>query len=117
MKIVSVSKVVPFPGIPHAGGDYYRRHIAALQSLGHDVTIVAPRDRRNSRAVGKVSQDLRVHLFGRRRASLLARYWDELSRILAPWSLPRRFINDFRRDSHVSAMLDGCDLIEVQWTE
>ena len=41
-RIVSVTPMVPFDGVSHAGGQYYLRHLRALAALGHRITILAP---------------------------------------------------------------------------
>jgi hypothetical protein len=39
--IVSISPIVPHPGIAHAGGGYYLDHLRALTRFA-EVTVVAP---------------------------------------------------------------------------
>ncbi len=41
VRIVSIAPYMPFPGIPHAGGEFYRRH-AELVSQQHDLLVIAP---------------------------------------------------------------------------
>src|SRR4051812_2825005 len=41
---------MPFRGIPHAGGEYYRRH-AELIAESHELVVVAPDNAENESAV------------------------------------------------------------------
>ena len=50
VRIVSISPYMPFSGIPHAGGDFLRRH-AELASRSHDFLVVSPRTADNEAAV------------------------------------------------------------------
>ncbi|WP_022878662.1 hypothetical protein [Microbacterium sp. B19] len=52
MRIVSLSPVVPYEGIPHAGGQYVLRHLRALRDLGHRVTVVSFDGPENRAAAG-----------------------------------------------------------------
>ncbi|MGY1681934.1 glycosyltransferase [Geodermatophilus sp. SYSU D01176] len=52
MKIISNAPDMPFPGIPHAGGEFYRRH-AELGGQSHDLVVVAPRNEENEAALAQ----------------------------------------------------------------
>src|SRR5918998_3441392 len=52
VKIVSIAPYMPFPGIPHAGGEFYRRH-AELVAQSHDLVVVAPRNAENEAALAQ----------------------------------------------------------------
>src|SRR5664280_2005724 len=41
-RIVSLGRTLPYVGINHAGGEYVRRHLRALDSLGFEITLVVP---------------------------------------------------------------------------
>ena len=41
MRIVSLMAHVPYPGIPHAGGQYVLSHLRGLRALGHEVQVGA----------------------------------------------------------------------------
>jgi glycosyltransferase involved in cell wall biosynthesis len=42
MKILAVATHIPYPGVPHAGGEFLLRHLGAVQAH-HDVTLLVPR--------------------------------------------------------------------------
>jgi len=117
MNIVSVSKVVPYEGIPHAGGEYYLRHLETLVALGHSVTVLAPRDQRNIDAIRKYALAADVVLFGPPRRSFWGRGVDRLERELAPGRLPSSFLRSLANAPRVESALADADLLEVQWTE
>ena len=116
MKVVSISKVVPYAGIPHAGGEYVRRHVAALLAAGHSVEILAPRDRRNIAALGRNHDDFEVHLFGP-SVSLLRRLAAKLHDLVSPTRMPSTLVKAFGNDEAVARALRESDVVEVQWTE
>lgn len=113
MRIVSIAPYMPYRGIPHAGGDLYRRHAEALSQL-HDVTVICPWTPANAHAMtqpapgsyGRVLLDPRDGS-RRRRARLLHR------------ALPFVATGPFRRalaaDEEVRALLERADRIELQW--
>src|SRR5690606_22586341 len=91
VRIVSISKVLPFEGIPHAGGEYFRRHVDTLRDQGHTVTIIAPRDGRNIRAHALLRRDVDAILVGPLRRTLFARVADRVYSAAHPARMPPRF--------------------------
>ena len=120
MNIVSISKVVPFEGIPHAGGEYYLQHIRVL-SRNHSVTILAPYEKRNLEAV----EHFELSLFSARLTGRL--FWtSKLGRCFRRVLNARRRINPLSPSAEMASALTSkgvrellrrADAIEIQWNE
>ncbi|MBK4346449.1 glycosyltransferase [Lacisediminihabitans changchengi] len=117
MRIVSLSKVIPFKGIPHAGGEYVRRHVDALLSLGHTVTVLAPNDGRNRAALALNDLDFEVRLIGTSGWPRLTKFTDKFWTTIDPTNLAPRFRRAMKQDSLSRTMLEAADIVEVHWTE
>jgi glycosyltransferase involved in cell wall biosynthesis len=116
MRIVSFSLVVPYPGIPHAGGEFYRRHLSALSALGHEVTVVAPDTELNriglARTHGSGPVLLVAHDASRHAAAL-----DRLAALVLPhWLAPSRR-RALRGSPEVREALRRAEFVEAQWEE
>ncbi|MFZ8755893.1 glycosyltransferase family 4 protein [Microbacterium sp. HMH0099] len=114
MHIVSVTRSVPHPGITHAGGEYYLRHVTALRSLGHRVTIVAPRTADNERAAALAPDG--VLLYGDGDLSALTRAERLLLRIV-PAVVTVRERRAILGDPAVRGQVALADAVEYQWTQ
>ncbi|SFT33939.1 Glycosyltransferase involved in cell wall bisynthesis [Geodermatophilus amargosae] len=114
MEIVSIATHVPYVGIPHAGGQYYGRHVELL-STRHRLTVVGPWTPANAAALDQPAAGTARRVVagappsgraGRRRA-LFAR------------ALPFLATGPFRRalvaDEDLVATLRRADAIELQW--
>lgn len=116
MRIVSFSLVVPYPGIPHAGGEFYRRHLRALSALGHDVTVVAPDTELNRIGLARAHDPGPVVLVagGSSRPAVTL---DRVAALLLPhWLAPSRR-RALRRSPEVREALRGAEFVEAQWEE
>jgi len=116
MRIVSYSLFVPYVGIPHAGGEYYRRHVRTLRALGHDVTIVAPRTGMNEEGLRRTDEPERVLLVDP-SGSRGARIADRIAALLLPHELPPSQRRAILRTAAVRAAVAEADLIEAHWAE
>ncbi|MGY1635492.1 glycosyltransferase [Geodermatophilus sp. SYSU D00742] len=109
---MSISPFLPFPGIPHAGGEFFRRH-AVLLSEDHDVVVVSPRVPDNELAFERAPvvpyRRLLVEPSARRRplAALAVR--------AVPFLAARAFAHACLRDERVIAALRAADRVELQW--
>lgn len=117
MKIVSFSKVVPYEGVPHAGGEYYLHHIESLAS-DYEITIIAPNTARNREAKERFRLPARVFLVndivnspGRKR--FLRKVLDELRPVSAPAYLHRAL----RTDHDLRQIVRDANIAEFQWSE
>lgn len=119
MRIVSLMAHVPYPGIPHAGGQYVLAHLRALRERGHTVTVIAPGWRGNGDNALLLRDELDVEvvvcdpIFSGR----LAEWWDTQQIRLFPVRPPLRFRQAVRRSRPAQAALADGELIEAQWTE
>lgn len=114
MHIVSVTRSVPHPGITHAGGEYYLRHVTTLRALGHRVTIVAPRTRENERAAELAPDG--VLLYGDVDLSELTRAERLLLRVV-PAVVTGRERRAILGDPAVRGAIALADAVEYQWTQ
>lgn len=122
MRIVCLSPVVPYDGIPHAGGQYLLRHLRALQELGHHVTVVSFDDRDNRAAADHRADGVDVVLVAAplprgRRARRLAVAIERQEQRLFPVRPVARRRRALRRSAAVRAALAAADVVEYQWTE
>ncbi|MFD6700722.1 MULTISPECIES: glycosyltransferase [unclassified Microbacterium] len=116
MRIVSFSLVVPYPGIPHAGGEYYRRHLGALSALGHEVTVVAPDTELNRIGLARTQDPDGVVLVAGDDSRGM-RALDRLAAFLLPhWLAPSRR-SALRRSPAVREALRHAEFVEAQWEE
>lgn len=122
MRIVCLSPVVPYDGIPHAGGQYLLRHLRTLRELGHRVTVVSFDDRDNRAAADHLVDAVDVVLvpaprprrpFARRLVDGIERQEQRLFPV-RPVARRRRAL---RRSRAARAVLAAADVIEYQWTE
>jgi glycosyltransferase involved in cell wall biosynthesis len=125
VNIVSIAPFMPFRGIPHAGGEFYRRH-AELAARSHEVLIVTPRNSENELAIAHDVEgpyqrllvgSLTVH--GRLRKAhdyVLSRVapFLAMSRV-APFMPTRPFWNELLSNAEALAALRKADCIELQW--
>jgi glycosyltransferase involved in cell wall biosynthesis len=116
MRIVSFSLVVPYVGIPHAGGEYYRRHLAALRSLGHDVVTVAPETELNRIGRARTEDPGRVLLVPCEGSRGL-RIADRVAAVLVPHWLAPSSRRALRRSPAVQDALGSAEFVEAQWEE
>jgi len=116
MHIVSVTRSVPYDGIPHAGGEYALRHARALAELGHTVTFVAPDTAENRRALSTGGHGGHVLLYGDERTDA-AGGLERLRRRLSPARIARREHRAFASDARVHEALAHADALEYHWTQ
>lgn len=106
---------MPYEGIPHAGGDLYRRHLGILSTL-HRVTVICPWTPANERAMSMPAPGFYRRVLlppgGRRpgRARAL------LSRAL-PFLMTRPLIRALLEDEVAGEAMRRADRIELQWFE
>lgn len=119
MRIVSLVAHVPYPGIPHAGGQYVLAHIRALRDMGHEVTVVAPDWRGNAEGARRLREvlDVDVVVCAPRWTGRVAAWCDTQQIRLFPVRPPRRYRSAVQRDAAVRAAVAAADLVEAQWTE
>ncbi|MDZ5146129.1 glycosyltransferase family 4 protein [Microbacterium testaceum] len=113
MHIVSFTRSVPYPGIPHAGGEYYLRHVAALRALGHRVTIVAPRTPENEHGAELAPNG--VILYGQNALPLHAS--ERLLLRFNPATVTPRERRSLSETKAVFHALSDADVVEYQWTQ
>lgn len=117
-RIASVSKYIPFPAAPHAGGQYVWRHIAALRRFA-DVALLAPdtplnRDALPQAADGAPSRLLRgVGPGGDGRFKTLFDLESAWRGSTVAWPYRRLF----ETDRGPWEDLSGAGLIEFHWSE
>lgn len=122
MRVVSLSPVVPYEGIPHAGGQYVLRHFRALTALGHRLVVVSFDDERNRAARAALNDPIEVVLIPlaepRNAVARRALRWLERQeqRVFPARPVARRR-RALRRSGRAGAALASADIVEYQWTE
>lgn len=116
MHIASVTRSVPYDGIPHAGGDYVLRHARALRELGHTLTFIAPDTDENRRAAAREVPADAVVLYPARSLSRPGPV-ERLRRRLSPARVGRDERRGLARSVAARAALAAADVIEYQWTQ
>lgn len=122
MRIVSLSPVVPYEGIPHAGGHYLLRHLRALRELGHRVTVVSFDDHGNRAAAESLEGLVDVvlvpeHLPHSPHARRLLSAVERQEQRLFPVRPVARQLRALTRSVAARRALAAADAIEYQWTE
>jgi glycosyltransferase involved in cell wall biosynthesis len=118
-RLVSVSKYVPYRGIPHAGGQYLVQHYRAL-ARRFDVEVVSPSTPLNRDALEQPRDSVaRVDLlpgkgpFRHGRFKLMA----DVDSVLRGSSATADVVAEFRWNRRLRAELADARLVEFQWTE
>lgn len=119
MRIVSLMAHVPYPGIPHAGGQYVLSHLRGLRALGHEVTVVAPDWRGNDEGARRLREamDVTVLVCPPRSSGRLAAWLDTQQIRLFPVRPPLRFRRAILRAGPVRDAAAHADLVEAHWSE
>lgn len=112
MRILSFSYFLPYQGVPHAGGEYYLRHVEALLRQGHEVTLVAPATPANVAATSPAGAAV---LLVPELRTAWTRAADAIAAQLRHAVLPPRFTTAVLRDGAVFAAVKRADLLEFQW--
>ncbi len=116
MNIVSIAPYLPCRGIPHAGGEFYRRH-ADLVAASHSVLVVAPRNAENELALERDAEASYRRLLvtpEQPQGPVRAGYYFVMSRV-APFLAIRPFWRALVADPAVLSALRQADRIELQW--
>ncbi len=116
MHIASVTRSVPYDGIPHAGGDYVLRHARALRELGHTLTFIAPDTDENRHAASREVPADAVVLYPARSLSHPGPV-ERLRRRLSPARVGRDERRGLSRSVAARAALAAADVVEYQWTQ
>lgn len=118
-QIASLTKYLPFPGIPHAGGQYLLQHYRALGEHC-DIDAYAPSTAVNREAVHAEVDGLRSAavlrgrgLFAEGRLPLLA----DLDAAARGSTVTHNVTLQLRRDPELHRRLAAADLVEFQWSE
>jgi glycosyltransferase involved in cell wall biosynthesis len=118
LKILSFSRVIPYDGIPHAGGEYTRRHYQALTDLGHEVIVVVPGTARNYDALEKIDAKEQFHVVDfPKESSLILRAIDRARQAYYSIYPELPYLRALSDDEAVSRLLNWADVVEFQWTE
>jgi glycosyltransferase involved in cell wall biosynthesis len=121
VQIVSVAPVVPFEAIPHAGGQYFLRHLRALRALGHEITVVAPATADNRAAAALTAAEFASVLVDipapPRRLRRVVAVLDRQQQRFFPVRPVRRLRRAFASSAELHALFFTADVVEFQWTE
>ena len=112
--MISFSLVAPYVGVPHAGGEFYRRHLGVLEELGHDVTVIVPSTELNRRAAARPGAPGALILVEAGRRMPMA---DAVWALLRPDAVAPSMRRAFHDDADVREARAQADVIEVHWAE
>lgn len=115
---VSLSHYVPVSGIPHAGGDYVRRHLLAVSRLRPTVAFVSS-DRTLQDGLADREPVVPTLVIDRPRwgRSLLARAIRQLGRRWNPSAVGFDVKRSFARSSELRAAVVAAESVEFQFVE
>lgn len=122
-QVVVLSNLVPFDGIPHAGGQYMLRLVRALETMG-EVTVIVPNTPAARTASTRAGAPRRLLIGGaaapsvidrglRRMTAGLDRRWRQRDQGAPPLDLALALL----RDSKVRAAVREADILDLQWSE
>lgn len=114
-KITYLSPFIPFPSIPHAGGQFLYRFVERL-SVSFDITVVAPASERN-RAGAAEAVPAKVHLIPIRQSprTQLGYVPRLLANTVAGVSPGWQVLWAFRRHAALWDLVRASDLVELEW--
>ena len=115
MEIVSIATHLPYEGIPHAGGELYRRHAELLAQL-HQVSVVCPWTPANERAMSLPAPGSyrRILLDPGGRRPTRRRGRSLMSRAL-PFLATGSFLRALLDHEVTAEAIQRADRIELQW--
>jgi len=118
MRIVIASPVLPYPSVPHAGGQLLLRHIQALIN-DHEASLLVPRESLfpQDEAVLPLIPCATYMISASPPKSPARRITDFLRLTADPSSIFRQFWNYVDADPAAQAVVKNADLIELQWFE
>ena len=114
MKVLVVAPELPFPGVPHAGGQHLLRHLTALHERGHDIELWVPAEAHIVCDLEQAPPWLQLRVAPLRdldrRRSLRYRVRRRLRfQSLAPSAFHGLL------DAGLGAAAKGADIVELQW--
>ncbi|NYD66679.1 glycosyltransferase [Agromyces atrinae] len=118
-RVASLTKYIPYAGIPHAGGQYALQHYAALAER-FDVDAYAPSTQDNRDAMNALPDSVaRAELisgtgpFRHGRFKLAA----DIDSVLRGSALNRSVQNEFMTDDTWVGHIENAGVVEFQWSE
>ncbi len=116
--VVSLSKYIPYEGIPHAGGEYLNSHTEKLREIA-SVTLLAPDTPLNKDAMARQDEGSSASFLqsGFPRLKGMAFLGMQIEATLAGCQMYWPIRNTFRGNTAPWAVLEQADLIEFQWSE
>lgn len=117
MRVLIVAPVVPYDGIPHAGGQYLATYAAGLRELGIDVEVVAPEP--VARDGGRRGPDVvPFRLVPRAGAHHpVARLWAAGRHAWQAIDPGPGVLRGFEESHAFRALVASVDLIDIHWAE
>lgn len=117
-RVVILSKYIPYPGIPHAGGEYLESHLAALEAHA-DVELVAPATPLNMVAIKLVRCPRDVTIMEKVRPPLRGMFFRffQLEAIFAGCAIYWPVRHLFRGQMAPWPQLAAASALEFQWSE
>lgn len=116
--VVSLTKYIPYEGIPHAGGEYLQSHLKRLREIAN-VALLAPETPLNDDAMAHQNEESSASFIqnGLPRLKGMAFRIMQIEATLAGCRMYWPIRNVFRGNKAPWGLLKQADLIELQWSE
>lgn len=117
MRVLVVSRHLPYDGVPHAGGAWLLRHLEHLARV-HDVTLVVPgtAETKRNRHRAPDTFDIVVTDASTPSVASLRLWWDRLRRRARFSSLHAPVLAGMRA-AGLASLAAAADVVDLQWTE
>lgn len=117
-RLTCVAPFVPYPGVPHAGGEFLLNYLDRL-SDHFEVRLISVDSPSNRSAALRCPTTISVHLFrvSHPRRNLVQQVAGYLRHISGGLTPGRDVCKSFASSSLVRALLQGSNIIEVQWSQ
>ena len=118
LRITCIAPYVPYPNIPHAGGQFLHAHLTAL-GRSSDVTLLAPGTPENLAVAPGMPAPISLYCTDlgsplRQRVHRLLTYPADVRAGLTPGA---GMLNAARRDAQFWGAVESSDVVEVQWSQ
>lgn len=117
MRVLLVAPVVPYEGIPHAGGQHLFSYVSALREQGVDLEIVAPEPVGGGCGPGdqSVAGSRTIPRAGPQH--VVARCWASARHAWRAIDPGFGVVRGFEKDAGFRDLVASADLIDIHWTE
>lgn len=117
MRVLLIAPLIPYDGIPHAGGQYLGTYAMALRQQGVDIEIVAPEPIGGDCGSAGLAMAPSRTIPRDGAQHLIARSWAAGRHVWQAVDPGIGVVRGFHQDPSFRKLVRSADLIHVQWTE